>query len=64
MKKRARDPSQLAKLIVDIAAGDLEESVMGRVSGQLLTAISRGQASSLKLDKDAANDRATPSASR
>jgi hypothetical protein len=25
MKKRPRDPSQLAKLIVDIAAGEVEE---------------------------------------
>jgi hypothetical protein len=27
-RKRPRDPSQLAKLIVDIAAGDVEEKVV------------------------------------
>ena len=44
MPKRPRDPNQLAKQIVDIAVGDVEDTV----SGQKKIAGRRGRAGGLK----------------
>lgn len=44
MAKRPRDPNQLAKLVVDIATGEVEDTVSGRKKGAPV----RGRAGGLK----------------
>jgi hypothetical protein len=49
MKKRPRDPSQLAKLIVDIAAGEVEDrKPTPEEQGKSAKAVARGKTGGLK----------------
>jgi hypothetical protein len=45
MPKRPRDPNQLAKLVVDIATGEVEDTVSPKMQNQ---AKARGRAGGLK----------------
>ena len=48
-RKRPRDPSQLAKMIVDIAAGEVEDRPpTAEEQGKSATAVARGKTGGLK----------------
>jgi hypothetical protein len=47
-RKRPRDPAQLAKLIVDIATGEVEDRVSPKESGKNPAAVALGRLGGLK----------------
>ena len=47
-RKRPRDPAQLAKLIVDIATGEVEDRAPSDESGKNLAAVALGRLGGLK----------------